>query len=157
MPSAFQQGLVPQTPPAGASTWSKRPPPEPNTQRAQSSVSTGSPKSVVCVAWPLFHLKVTWSPESGILSFSCRMDLAGRVVSLHAVRGPITQPPIGKHVWHSGQVCNAPPPHAPSVQVSGLVHASLSSQPVPLGLKVHVVAQQEANVPFAGPSSHSSV
>ena len=67
------------------------------------------------------------------------------------MRGPITQPPIGEHVWQSGQVCSAPPPQTPLVQVSPLLHASLSLHAVPFGLNVHVLEQHDAGVPFAGP------
>jgi hypothetical protein len=91
------------------------------------------------------------------LSFSWSVDFPGRVESLHAVRGPIMQPPIGEHVWQSGQVWSAPPPQTPLVQVSPLLHASLSLHAVPFGLNVHVLEQHDAGVPFAGPSSQSSV
>ena len=118
---------------------------------------TGSPKSVVCVATPLFHLKTTWSPVSGVLSFSWSVDFPGGVGSLHAVRGPITQPPIGEHVWQSGQVCSAPPPQTPRCRSRRCVQASSSLHAVPFGLNVHVLVQHDAGVPFAGPSSQSSV
>src|SRR5262249_42364967 len=108
-----------------------------------------------CVASPLLHLNETWPPASDAF-LNCRIDLSGAVVILQAVRGPIWQPPIESHVWHSGHTWADVLPHVPAVHVSLRVQASPSSQLLPSVLNVQLAVQHEDGDPLSGPSSQSS-
>src|SRR5262245_10821847 len=99
---------------------------------------------------------MTWSPLSGDLSLNCRTDLSGAVGILHAVRGPIWQPPIESHGWQSGHTWTDVLPQVRPLHELLSVQALPSSQLLPSVLNVQLAVQHEDGEPLSGPSSQSS-